>query len=181
MQRLHIVGRKNHGKTTLIIELVRELCRRGLRVGTIKHTRHVHELDKPGSDSCRHRLAGAAPAAIVSGDMAAVHLPCDGADYFRQLAPLFTGCDLVVVEGDLDGGGNKIEVWRQAVGIPCLASERSDIAAVVSDDPAPVDVPVLPRHHLGPLVQFVVDLVHSDLDPNLNLNPDLDPRKRMGY
>lgn len=172
MKRLHIVGRKNHGKTTLMIELVRELCRSGLRVGTIKHTRHIHELDKPGSDSCRHRLAGALPAAIVSGGMAAVHMPCDGNDYFRQLAPLFTGCDLVLVEGDLDGDGDKIEVWRQAMGSPSLACERRDIVAVVTDDPLAVDVPVLPRKNLERLVQYVIALI--DLDLNLNLTPDRD-------
>ncbi len=159
MKRLHIVGRKNHGKTTLLVELVRELCRSGLRVGTIKHTRHVHELDKPGSDSCRHRLAGAAPAAIVSGQVAAVYLPCDGDGYFQQLAGLFAGCDLVLVEGDLDGDGHKIEVWRQAMGTPCMACERPDIAAVITDDPLAAEVPVLPRSPLEPLVQYVLALV----------------------
>ena len=28
MNRIHIVGRKNHGKTTLVVELVQEFCRR---------------------------------------------------------------------------------------------------------------------------------------------------------
>ena len=51
MKRLHIVGGKNHGKTTLIMELVKELNRRGQTVGTIKHTHHQHELDVPGKDS----------------------------------------------------------------------------------------------------------------------------------
>ena len=59
MHRLHIIGGKNHGKTTLIVELVQELTKRNLRVGTIKHTHHRHELDVPGKDSYRHRLAGA--------------------------------------------------------------------------------------------------------------------------
>ena len=56
--RIHVVGRRNHGKTTLLVELVEELCRRGLRVGTLKHSSHTHELDTPGKDSHRHRLAG---------------------------------------------------------------------------------------------------------------------------
>ena len=36
MKRLHVIGGKNHGKTTLIVELVRELARHGVPVGTIK-------------------------------------------------------------------------------------------------------------------------------------------------
>ena len=59
MRRLHVLGRKNHGKTTLVAELVAELTRRGWRIGTIKHTHHHHELDTPGKDSWMHRQAGA--------------------------------------------------------------------------------------------------------------------------
>lgn len=159
MKRLHIVGRKNHGKTTLLVEILHELDRAGLRVGTIKHTSHVHELDRPGSDSCRHRLAGAAPAAIVSGEAIAVHLPRSNGDYFGQLAPLFARCDLVLIEGDLEGDGSKIEVWRESAGGLCLASQREDISAVVTDDPAPVGMTVLPRSNLKPLVEHVLDFV----------------------
>jgi hypothetical protein len=32
MKRLHIIGGKNHGKTTLVVELVKELTRRGVSV-----------------------------------------------------------------------------------------------------------------------------------------------------
>ena len=48
MNRIHIIGRKNHGKTTLIVELIEEFTRLGLSVGAIKHTSHSHELDVPG-------------------------------------------------------------------------------------------------------------------------------------
>jgi molybdopterin-guanine dinucleotide biosynthesis protein MobB len=62
VKRLHIIGGKNHGKTMLVVELVQEFARRGIPVGTIKHTHHHHEVDVPGKDSHRHRLAGAAAA-----------------------------------------------------------------------------------------------------------------------
>ena len=57
MNRIHIVGRKNHGKTTLIVEVLAEFHRRGIRVGAIKHSAHRRELDPPGKDSYRHREA----------------------------------------------------------------------------------------------------------------------------
>ncbi|MCA9266810.1 MAG: molybdopterin-guanine dinucleotide biosynthesis protein B, partial [Planctomycetales bacterium] len=69
MKRLHLIGRKNHGKTRLIVDLVEELTSRGLRVGTIKHTHHRHELDTPGKDSYQHRTAGAAVVGILSRSM----------------------------------------------------------------------------------------------------------------
>ena len=42
MHIVHITGRSRNGKTTLIVELVREITRRGLRVGTLKHSGHDH-------------------------------------------------------------------------------------------------------------------------------------------
>jgi len=156
MNRIHIVGRKNQGKTTLILELVGELTRRGYRVGTIKHTRHLHEIDTPGTDSCRHRRQGAAPAAIVTGDLIGLFVPQEaGQEYLERLAPMFADCDLVLVEGDLDGDGEKIEVWRAANGRECLAAGRDDIIAVVTDDPLGVAAPVLPRGDLSRLLAFL--------------------------
>jgi molybdopterin-guanine dinucleotide biosynthesis protein B len=146
MKRVHIVGRKNHGKTALILDLIAELSRRGLRLGTIKHSGHAHELDTPGKDSFRQRRAGASPAAVVTRDLMAVYLDCpEKVDLYDRLAPLFVSCDLVLVEGDVDASDVKLEVWREAVGGPCLAAERSDIAAVVTDDRPVVSVPVWPR------------------------------------
>ena len=75
MKRLHIVGRKNSGKTTLIVDLVQLLTKNGCRVGTIKHTHHHHELDTPGKDSHRHREAGAELVGVVSRSMTAVFRP----------------------------------------------------------------------------------------------------------
>lgn len=159
MKCIHVVGRRNHGKTTLLVELLEELSRRGVRAGTIKHTSHVHELDTPGKDSFRHRQAGANPVAIVSKDLIGVYQPRDPeADFYDSLAGIFTGCDLVLVEGHLDGPGVKIEVWRQAVGGSPLAAERGDIAAVVSDDPVSLDVPIWPRSDVAALADRVLAL-----------------------
>lgn len=153
---IHIVGRKNHGKTTLVVDLVREFCRRNIRVGTIKHSRHAHELDTPGKDSHRHRQAGGNPAAILTQDSIGVFLHRDeGDDCYQRLAPLFADCDLVLVEGDIEAGGINVEVWRQTMGTPCLAAERGDITAVVSDDQPPVTVPVWPRNDLTRLAEQI--------------------------
>jgi molybdopterin-guanine dinucleotide biosynthesis protein MobB len=157
MNLLHIVGRRNHGKTTLLVELVSELSARGLRVGTIKHTSHHHELDTPGKDSHRHRIAGAAPASIVTPALMAVFQPRgDSADVYERLAPWYADCDLVLVEGDLDGPGRKIEVWRPGLGEECLAATRCDIAALVTDTPVELAIPVLARRDLAAVCKWIV-------------------------
>lgn len=164
--RLHIIGRQNHGKTELVLTLIETLRARGLRVGAVKHTSHVHELDTPGKDSHRHRLAGASPVAMVSGEVTAIYLPdLDPQHPYDRLAPLFAECDLVLVEGHADGPGPFVEVWRAAVGTPPMAIERSHITAVISDDAPDVPVPVWSRKDLTELVQHLVGLCQPRESP----------------
>jgi molybdopterin-guanine dinucleotide biosynthesis adapter protein len=169
MKRIHILGRKNHGKTTLMVELVEHLTARGLRVGTIKHTHHAHELDTPGKDSHRHRAAGASVSAILSRSMNAVFWPpqnLDGsgapaapADRYAEFAPHFAGCDLVLVEGDTTCPGIKIEVWRQAVGSEPMAPNDPQIRAVVTDDTIDLPVPRVPRSDVNAVAEKVLELL----------------------
>jgi len=168
MQRIHIIGRKNHGKTLLVVELVEEFRRRGLRVGTIKHTHHQHELDTPGKDSHRHRTAGAAAVGILSPSMSAVFLPAEGGlsdeDRYVAMAPLFADCNVVVVEGDSQTSSPKIEVWRAIQQTAPLSAEDSSILAVVTDDPAPLSTPVLPRSDVPRLAQWLLERLPLDLE-----------------
>ena len=96
-----ITGWKNSGKTTLTERLVAEFTRRGFRVSTVKHAHHDFDIDREGADSYRHRLAGAAEVAIVSGRRWALMHELRGEDepkldeILARLAP----CDLVLVEG----------------------------------------------------------------------------------
>jgi len=57
MKILAVVGTKNTGKTTLVTMIVKEMVKRGYRVGTIKHTHHAFDLE--GKDTWKHREAGA--------------------------------------------------------------------------------------------------------------------------
>lgn len=155
---LHIIGRKNHGKTTLVLNLIERFAAQGLRVGSIKHSSHRHEFDRDGSDSHRHRLAGAQPAAVVSDSLAALFFePTAGADPLVRLLPFYDDCDLVFIEGDHDRpGGDKIEVWRSVMGTEPLCKSTDGVFAIVSDDEPPVrDVPVYRRQDFAALVDMI--------------------------
>ncbi len=163
MRRVHIIGRKNSGKTTLITELVRYLSARGYRVGTIKHTHHQHELDTPGKDSHRHREAGAAPVGIIARNMTAVFCPATEGEpkeeRYRRMAPLFAGCDVVLVEGDLQTDQPKMEVWRAATGNEPVACSDSSVRYLITDDePPPCATPRLPRSELSAVAHAVLEL-----------------------
>lgn len=162
MKRLHLVGQKNAGKTTLLLELVSLLTASGYKVGTIKHTRHHHELDVPGKDSQRHRTAGGNPAAILSAGLTAVFFKDDSpTDRYAALASIYSQCDLVLVEGDRDTTAPKVEVWRAVVGKLPYAAEDSSIHAIISDDPLPVELskPVWPRTDLNAIAKQILDLL----------------------
>jgi molybdopterin-guanine dinucleotide biosynthesis protein B len=152
VKRIHIIGRKNSGKTTLVVDLVRRLTAQGRRVGTIKHTRHHHELDTPGKDSYLHRQAGAAAVGILSPDMNAVFWPAQTDEdphlRYRQMLTQFSNCELVLVEGHSQMVGPKVEVWRAAVTEAPLAASDPSILAVVTDDAVDVSVPCWPRSNL---------------------------------
>ncbi|MDY6824418.1 MAG: molybdopterin-guanine dinucleotide biosynthesis protein B [Thermodesulfobacteriota bacterium] len=159
MKIVHIVGRSGNGKTTLILELIGELQKRGLQVGTLKHSGHAHELEKPGKDSYRHRKAGGNPAAIATTDQIAVFLPRQpDEDPFNKLASLFDPCDIILVEGYIDGPGIKLEVWRAETHTDPIFHEQEGIHAVVSDDAVETDLPVWPRKNVEALVGRMLSL-----------------------
>ena len=59
MKIVSIVGNKNSGKTSLTTKLIRELTKRGYNVASVKHSHHNIEMDKPNTDTWRHKQAGA--------------------------------------------------------------------------------------------------------------------------
>lgn len=162
MQRIHIIGRKNSGKTTLIVELIQELSSRGLRVGTVKHTHHHHELDTPGKDSFRHREAGASMVGILSPGMDAVFRPRDPesppADRYADFSAMFAGCDVVLVEGDSQSRATKIEVWRQVAAENPIAAHDESVTAIITDDPLEISKPLWPRSDLAAIADRIVEL-----------------------
>src|SRR5437763_2840910 len=64
---MSIIGRKNAGKTTLLVALAAELVRRKFRVMTIKHGTHPADTDQRGKDSWRHWHEGRAERVLMEG------------------------------------------------------------------------------------------------------------------
>lgn len=131
-----ITGWKNSGKTTLTEKLIAEFSRRGFRVSTVKHAHHAFDIDKQGTDSFRHRTAGAAEVAVVSGNRwALMHELRDEAEpsleaILARLAP----CDLVLVEGYKREPHSKIETRREAAKDRApLSDDDRRIVAVAAD------------------------------------------------
>jgi molybdopterin-guanine dinucleotide biosynthesis protein B len=132
MRVVAIVGSQGSGKTTLIERLIPALKARGLGVSTVKHTHHHHiELDAPGKDSHRHRVAGASEVLVASDGgwarIAASSVPASLPELLRQLRPV----DVVLIEGfkQLEGL-RRVEVFRGSG--TALALADPGIAAVAA-------------------------------------------------
>ncbi|GGA92755.1 molybdopterin-guanine dinucleotide biosynthesis protein MobB [Brucella endophytica] len=154
-----ITGWKNSGKTTLTVRLVEELTRRGWRIATIKHAHHDFDIDHEGTDSFRHRKAGAGEVAIVSARRWALVHELDNEDepLLEAIVARMSPCDLVLVEGYKRDSHKKIEVRRLEgrKGEPLSASDPN-IVAVAADHPVSGEsAPVFDLNDIIRIADFV--------------------------
>src|ERR1700758_4543570 len=98
---LGIVGWSGSGKTTLITKLIPSLAKRKIRIATLKHAHHSFDVDQPGKDSYRHRLAGATEVLIGGGRRWALmhELRDEDEPTLATLLTRLSPVDLVIVEG----------------------------------------------------------------------------------
>lgn len=93
-----ISGRKNSGKTTLITQLIQELNQLGLKVATIKHDGHDFQGDVPGTDSYRHKEAGAYGTAVFSAKRFLILKEQEQVTE-TDLVKAFPEADIILLEG----------------------------------------------------------------------------------
>jgi molybdopterin-guanine dinucleotide biosynthesis protein MobB len=162
-----IVGNSGAGKTTLLERLIPALKQRGLRVGVIKHDAHRFDIDHPGKDSHRLTAAGADTMMITSGEkMAMVKRHAASPPIEELLERYFSEVNLVLVEGFRGSSLPKIEVHRKEFRSALICrGERNDpgLAAVASDEPLDLDVPVLDLNDPVAIARFIVSFL-SEID-----------------
>lgn len=154
-----VIGWHNAGKTTLVEQLVSDLTARGLAVSTVKHSHHAIDPDPPGTDTHRHRAAGARETLLSSpGRFTLTHenhgpepdLPA----LLARLAPV----DLVLVEGFKRGPQPRIEVWRAATGQSPIQPADPLVRAIATNGPLPqpVTVPILDLNDAKAVAEFIL-------------------------
>ena len=156
-----VTGWKNAGKTGLVERLVAEFTGRGLTVSTLKHAHHGVDVDRPGTDSHRHRSAGAKEVLLASGRRwALMHELWEEEEApLEELLARMSRVDLILVEGWKRERHPKVEAFRQAAANPLIAPEDPTIRAVAADVPLELDRPVLPLDDTA----AVADLIAREL------------------
>ena len=114
MKVFGIIGWKNSGKTGLTERLVDEISSRGFSVSTIKHAHHTFDIDQNGTDSFRHRIAGAQEVLLSSQSRwALIHeLRNELEPSLKSLLHKLSPVDLVLVEGYKREPYLKLEAYR---------------------------------------------------------------------
>lgn len=165
MKALQVVGRKKVGKTTFVTRLIPLLRGCGLRVASVKHTSNPYALDRPGTDSQRHREAGAEATLVLTASHGALHFaapidpidPTDAADPAageRLMARLLGEFDLVIIEGWRERRGPRIEILAtdaEGSADPLEHPDPADLLALVLGPQAPRDcAPASPGERVRP-------------------------------
>jgi molybdopterin-guanine dinucleotide biosynthesis protein MobB len=158
-----IIGSKNSGKTTLVCNLVNTLATRGYRVSTIKHTHHPVEMDQEGTDSYKHRKAGAQESILgLSSGFILFREDQDEPELDTLLARL-APVDIVLVEGYKQHDYPKLLVHRPSCSTRLAPEGLGKIIAVVSDDHDPaLQIPQLDLNNISQIAGFIEGLITSE-------------------
>lgn len=157
---LQVVGFKDSGKTTLMLELIRQAAASGKRVAAVKHHGHAGALDMPPAttDSMRF-FNGGAESAIVYGDGAIQqHVRKEGAAVEELVAMAAnTGPDFIFIEGFKEAPYEKIVLLRSLSDWEELKS-LSRIALFVAHEGVDVDASaVIGRNETDRITQWFAD------------------------
>ncbi len=135
-----VIGRKNAGKTTLVVALAQEFVRKRRKVATLKHGHHPAILDTDGKDTWRHYHEGKAQKVMIESPGARVLFERTEAeqDPLTLARKYLNDVDIVIVEGFKRFPLPKIEVHRKsehpAPIYDLSQTDPGDWIAMVTDD-----------------------------------------------
>lgn len=156
---ISIVGKKDAGKTSLVVALASEWVKRGRRVATIKHGTHPADVDTPGTDTHRHFTEGMAEKVLMefpAGRVLFEHTKAEG-EPLALARRYLDGVDIVLVEGYKKSSLPKIEVHRKSkhrepLFDPASPDAKQWVALVTDDEMLRVAIPTFRFTDTGWLV-----------------------------
>ena len=149
-----ITGLKDVGKTYYASLIIKLLVKSGYKIGSIKHAHHDFDIDKPGTDSFKHREAGSNQVIISSSRRWAKIIENNDKNEknLEELIKEFHNVDIVVVEGFKKENHPKIEILRNDL----KNKEINNVIAIVSDELKDKSTPVFKKNDTENLVEFII-------------------------
>ena len=157
MKIIGVIGWKNSGKTYYIKEIIKKLRKKGLSVASIKHAHHDFDIDKPGTDSFKHRQSGASEVIISSSKRWAkiIENKNKNEKKLNELLKEFYDIDVVIVEGFKKENHPKIEIISKNSKI--VNNEIKNVVAIVADHKLNSNLPSFLRNDVESLTEFIID------------------------
>jgi molybdopterin-guanine dinucleotide biosynthesis adapter protein len=159
MKIFGVAGTSGSGKTTLLEKVIAHLSCQGIEIAAIKHSHHDFEIDLPGKDSHRLRMAGARAVLVSSPRRLALIRELSGEEEVgldHELS-ILNPCDLVLVEGYRYGSFPKLEVYRPETGKPPRWPEDDNIIAVASDMKLQTGLPQFHLEDIAGIARFILE------------------------
>ena len=127
-------------------------------MSTLKHAHHTFDVDHPGKDSHRHRIAGASQVLLASTERWALMNEHRGAEEpsLTELLAKLDPVDVVLIEGWKRDSHPKVEAWRAETGNPLIAPNDPTILAVASDTALEIDRPVFDLDDTAAVATFIL-------------------------
>ena len=152
-----IVGWKDVGKTFFATEIIKLLVEKGYKVGSIKHAHHDFDIDKPGTDSFKHRQSGSSEVIISSSKRWAKIIENNNKNEkkLNELLREFNDIDVAIVEGFKKENHPKIEIISK--NSKNINNEIKNVVAIVADDKIDSSKPVFKKNDVESLTQFIIN------------------------
>lgn len=153
-----VSGVKNSGKTTLITRLIPKLTECGYKVATIKHD--GHDFDVKGTDSYRHKEAGAYGSAVFSNNK--FMIVKDNKDTKEEeLMRFFPEAHIILLEGFKNSDYPKVEIVRKGNSTKSVC-KRESLLAIISDcDLDEKDIRIIELNDINSIAKFLIDYVEG--------------------
>ncbi len=172
MKTIQIIGRKNSGKTTYTCELIKYLKNKLKKsVVSFKHTSETYPVDKPNTDSSKHREAGADVAIFNTDKETGIYFNNDNSvlksNKFKQ--SILENFDYKVIESKRTHKGKKFEIIRNFESFEnsyYFSDElvSKDIIGIITDDEKVIeesikkDIPTFKRDEIEKVIIFSAKL-----------------------
>ena len=151
-----ITGWKDVGKTYYASLIIKSLVNKGYQVGSIKHAHHDFDIDKPGTDSFKHREAGSSQV-IISSSKRWAKITENNNENEKSLDDLIQelyNVDIVIIEGFKKDNHPKIEILTK--GLNNRNKETKNVIAIVSNNLKDTTIPVFKENDIENLVEFII-------------------------
>lgn len=140
-----VSGYKNSGKTWLIEKLINEFILSGYSVGVLKHDGQDHIEEADGTDTARHRKAGA-KCTVVCSDTACVisQYSSEPGAYspellLEEMKRLPDPPEVIILEGFKHSKYPKVEIVRKEV-VPKSVADPDTLICIATDHLSPEEV-----------------------------------------